>query len=227
MRIVMLAFADMTQLDLTGPHEVLAQLPGATVTLVSRDGAPVLARGGLRIVPDAALADAPAADLLFVPGGPGTGALLEDVAVLELLRAQAEGARWVTSVCTGALVLGAAGLLVGRRATTHWLSLPLLAEFGAQPVAQRVVVDGDRVVTGGGVTAGIDFGLTIAAQVAGDAVAQRIQLLLEYDPAPPFAAGHPDRAPADVVDGVRAAMAPMQAARLEAARRAARRYCGR
>jgi cyclohexyl-isocyanide hydratase len=224
MRITMLAFPDMTQLDLTGPHEVLAQLPGAKVRVVARDAAPVTARGGLRIVPDASLDEVAGTDLLFVPGGPGTGALLEDVAILEFLRAQASGAQWVTSVCTGALVLGAAGLLVGHRATTHWLSLPLLAEFGATPVAARVVVDRDRI-TGGGVTAGIDFGLTVAAQVAGPEVAQRIQLLLEYDPAPPFDAGHPERAPAAIVDGVRAAMAPLQAARLEQARRAARRHC--
>jgi cyclohexyl-isocyanide hydratase len=224
MRITMLAFPDMTQLDLTGPHEVLAQLPGAKVSVVARDAAPVIARGGLRIVPDAGLDEVDGTDLLFVPGGPGTGALLEDVAILEFLRAQASRARWVTSVCTGALVLGAAGLLVGHRATTHWLSLPLLAEFGATPVAARVVVDRDRI-TGGGVTAGIDFGLTVAAQAAGPEVAQRIQLLLEYDPSPPFDAGHPERAPAAIVDGVRTAMAPLQAARLEQARRAARRYC--
>jgi cyclohexyl-isocyanide hydratase len=224
MRITMLAFPDMTQLDLTGPHEVLAQLPGAKVSVVARDAAPVIARGGLRIVPDAGLDEVDGTDLLFVPGGPGTGALLEDVAILEFLRAQASRARWVTSVCTGALVLGAAGLLVGHRATTHWLSLPLLAEFGATPVAARVVVDRDRI-TGGGVTAGIDFGLTVAAQAAGPEVAQRIQLLLEYDPSPPFDAGHPERAPAAIVDWVRTAMAPLQAARLEQARRAARRYC--
>jgi cyclohexyl-isocyanide hydratase len=224
MRITMLAFPDMTQLDLTGPHEVFAQLPGAKVTVVARDAAPVAARGGLRIVPDATLDAVDGTDLLFVPGGPGTGALLEDAAVLDFLRARAARARWITSVCTGALVLGAAGLLVGYRATTHWLSLPLLAEFGATPTAARVVVDRDRI-TGGGVTAGIDFALTVAAQIAGPEVAQRIQLLLEYDPAPPFDAGHPDRAPAAVVDGVRAAMAPLQQARREQAQRAARRHC--
>jgi cyclohexyl-isocyanide hydratase len=225
MRVGMLAFPDMTQLDFTGPHEVFAQLRGTEVRVVAPGSGPVTARGGLRILPDLPIEAAPPFDLVFVPGGPGVGALLEDLPVLHFLRRQAQGARWVTSVCTGALVLGAAGLLRGYRATTHWLSLDLLPVFGATAVADRVVVDRDRV-TGGGVTAGIDFALTIAAEVAGADAAKAIQLLIEYDPAPPFDCGHPRCADPAVVAALRARTAPMQAARLEQARRAARLFPG-
>ena len=224
MIIGMLIFPDMTQLDFTGPHEVLAQFPGSEVKVIAATLEPVTARGGLRIVPDTTLADAPQLDMLFVPGGPGVGALTEDRAVLEFLRRQAQGAKYVTSVCTGALVLGAAGLLKGYRATTHWLSLDLLPVFGATPVAERVVIDRNRV-TGGGVTAGIDFALTIAGEVLGADKAKAIQLLIEYNPAPPFACGHPDTAEPAVVESLRRARAPMQAARLEQAKRAAKQYC--
>jgi len=224
MKIGMLVFEDMTQLDFTGPYEVFAQLPGCEVKVIARTLQPVAARGGLRFVPDTAIADAPALDLVFVPGGPGVGALMEDGEVLEFLRRAAQGAKYVTSVCTGALVLGAAGLLKGYRATTHWLSLDLLPVFGATAVADRVVIDRNRI-TGGGVTAGIDFALVIAAQVAGEDKAKEIQLLIEYNPAPPFACGHPDTADAAVVTSLRRARAPMQAARLAQAKRAAQRYC--
>jgi cyclohexyl-isocyanide hydratase len=224
MKIGMLVFEDMTQLDFTGPYEVFAQLPGCEVKVIARTLQPVAARGGLRFVPDTSLADAPALDLVFVPGGPGVGAPMEDGEVLEFLRRAARQARYVTSVCTGALVLGAAGLLKGYRATTHWLSLDLLPVFGATAVADRVVIDRNRI-TGGGVTAGIDFALAIAAEVAGEDKAKEIQLLIEYNPAPPFACGHPDTADAAIVESLRRARAPMQAARLERAKRAAQRYC--
>lgn len=224
MNIGMLIFPDMTQLDFTGPYEVFAQLPGCQVKVIAKSLEPVAAKGGLRFLPDTTLESAPPLDLVFVPGGPGTGALLEDREILEFLRRQSKGARYVTSVCTGALVLGAAGLLKGYRATTHWLSLELLAEFGATPVPERVVTDRDRI-TGGGVTAGIDFALAVAAQVAGVDKAKSIQLLIEYNPAPPFACGHPDTADAGIVRSVRSAMAPLQEKRLELVRRAARLFC--
>lgn len=224
MIIGMLIFPDMTQLDFTGPWEVFAQLPGCEVKVIAKDLAPVAARGGLKFVPDIAMADAPQVDVLFVPGGPGTSALMEDRAVLAFLRRQAAQAKYVTSACTGALVLGAAGLLKGYRATTHWLSLDLLPVFGATAVPDRVVIDRNRV-TGGGVTAGIDFALTIAGEIAGADAAKSIQLLIEYNPAPPWACGHPGTADAGIVDAVRLARAPMQAARLAQAQRAASLYC--
>jgi len=224
MNIGMLIFPDMTQLDFTGPYEVFAQLPDCKVSVIAKSLDPVAAKGGLRFLPDTTLDTAPKLDLVFVPGGPGTGPLLEDREVLEFLRRQAGDARYVTSVCTGALVLGAAGLLKGYRATTHWLSLELLPVFGATPMPDRVVTDRNRI-TGGGVTAGIDFALAVAAEVAGADKAKSIQLLIEYNPAPPFACGHPDTADAGIVGAVRNAMAPLQEKRLELARRAARLYC--
>lgn len=224
MIIGMLIFRDMTQLDFTGPYEVFAQIPGGEVKVLAKTPDAVPAKGGLRILPDTTLAGAPQLDVLFVPGGPGVGALMEDREVLEFLRRQALGARYVTSVCTGALVLGAAGLLKGYRAATHWLSMDLLPVFGATPVEERVVADRNRI-TGGGVTAGIDFALRIAAEVAGPAAAKEIQLLIEYDPAPPFACGHPRSAEPAVVESVRRARVAMQASRLEQAKRAAALYC--
>jgi len=223
MIVGMLIFPEMTQLDFTGPYEVFIKLPDCQVATIAAGAGPVAANGGLRFLPDVALAEAPQLDLLFVPGGPGIGALLEDQPVLEWLRAQARGAKYVTSVCTGALVLGAAGLLRGYRATTHWLSLDLLPLFGAEPVAERVVIDRNRI-TGGGVTAGIDFGLAVAAELFGADLAKTIQLGMEYDPAPPFACGHPSRAEPAIVERMRQRMAPIQARRTEQARRAAERY---
>ena len=224
MIIGMLIFPDMTQLDFTGPYEVFAQMQGCEVRVIAKTLQPVAARGGLRFMPDTTLDDAPPLDLVFVPGGPGVGALMEDKAVLEFLRRQAQQAKYVTSVCTGALVLGAAGLLKGYRATTHWLSLDLLPVFGATAMPDRVVFDRNRI-TGGGVTAGIDFALSVAGEVLGADAAKTIQLLIEYNPAPPFACGHPGTADAGIVDGLRVARAPMQASRLEQARRAAALYC--
>ena len=224
MIIGMLIFPDMTQLDFTGPYEVFAQLPGCEVRVIAHTLQPVAARGGLRFIPDTTIDDAPPLDLVFVPGGPGVGALMEDRKVLEFLRRQAGQARYVTSVCTGALVLGAAGLLKGYRATTHWLSLDLLPVFGATAMPDRVVFDRNRI-TGGGVTAGIDFALSVAGEVCGAQAAKSIQLLIEYNPAPPFSCGHPGTADAAIVDNVRLARAPMQAGRLAQAKRAAALYC--
>ncbi len=201
-----LLFPRLTQLDLTGPWEVLSRLPGAQLHLLARERGPVSAEGGLTLLPSGTLAEAPALDVLCVPGGVGVNAVLEDDAALDWLASQGERARWVTSVCTGALALGAAGLLRGYLATTHWLSIDLLSIFGATPIAERVVVDRNRV-TGGGVTAGIDFGLTLAARLAGDEVARRIALGLEYAPAPPFPGSPRSAAPAlvtSMAEGARA-----------------------
>jgi cyclohexyl-isocyanide hydratase len=220
----MLIFRDMTQLDFTGPYEVFVQIPGCEIKVIATSLQPVAAKGGLRFIPDTTTGDAPQLDLIFVPGGPGVGALMQDREVLEFLRHQAERARYVTSVCTGALVLGAAGLLKGYRATTHWLSLELLPIFGATPAPDRVVIDRNRI-TGGGVTSGIDFALVIAGEIAGADTAKEIQLLIEYNPAPPFACGHPATADAAIVDKVRRTRSAIQTARLEQAKRAAALYC--
>src|SRR5256884_1435286 len=201
-RIGLLLFPRLTQLDLTGPYEVFARLPEAQVLLVGSGEA--RSDTGLRLQPDVGHADAPQLDVICVPGGPGVNDAMEDEALLRFLRAQAERAAWVTSVCTGALVLGAAGLLRGYRATTHWLSMDLLARFGAIPVEERVVIDRNRA-TGGGVTAGIDFGLRLAAELRGEQVAQAIQLGMEYDPAPPFQAGSPRTADPRLVESRTAA----------------------
>jgi cyclohexyl-isocyanide hydratase len=224
MIIGMLIFRDMTQLDFTGPYEVFVQIPGCEIKVIATSLQPVAAKGGLRFIPDTTTGDAPQLDLIFVPGGPGVGALMQDREVLEFLRHQAEGASYVTSVCTGALVLGAAGLLKGYRATTHWLSLELLPIFGATPAPDRVVIDRNRI-TGGGVTSGIDFALVIAGEIAGADTAKEIQLLIEYNPAPPFACGHPATADAAIVDKVRRTRSAIQTARLEQAKRAAALYC--
>jgi cyclohexyl-isocyanide hydratase len=166
-RIGFLLFPNITQLDLTGPHEVLSKLPGAEVHLIWKTLEPVKAVGGLTILPDTTLAECPQLDLICVPGGPGMTSLMLDEEVLAFLRKQANGARYVTSVCTGSLVLGAAGLLKGKRAATHWMAMDILPALGAIPVADRVVIDG-KYISGGGVTAGIDFGLKVAAEVAGE-----------------------------------------------------------
>ena len=188
-----LLFPQVQQLDLTGPYEVLAMVPGARVHLVARTLDPVASATGLVLTPTVTFAECPVLDVLCVPGGSGVNPLMEDAETLDFLRRRAEGARYLTSVCTGALVLGAAGLLRGRRATTHWAAHDLLAAFGAIPTQGRVVRDGN-LITGGGVTAGIDFGLTLAAELADEATARAIQLHLEYAPAPPFEAGRPETA---------------------------------
>lgn len=220
--IGMVLFPNFTHLDLTGPFEVFGRIPKARVVAVAAGLEAVTSDTGLRVLPDVSFAAAPACDVLCVPGGPGVNPMLEDDDLLGFLKAQAEQARYVTSVCTGSLLLGAAGLLRGYRASTHWLSMDLLALFGAVPVRERVVIDRNRI-TGGGVTAGIDFGLVVAAAIAGDEVAQQIQLMLEYDPAPPFDAGSPLRAPAEVVAAVRRQGAQYLDARTVIAARAAAR----
>ena len=218
--IGLLLFSNITQLDMTGPYEVFVNFPEARVHLVAKDRAPVTAGGGMQILPSATFADCPTLDLLCVPGGPGINALLGDEETLAFIRRQAETARYVTSVCTGALVLGAAGLLQGKRAATHWMSREMLTDFGATPVAQRVVVDG-KIITGGGVTAGIDFALEIADHVFGAELAKAIQLAIEYDPKPPFDTGSPERAAPALVAKVRAAAQKRQAERQAAVTAAA------
>lgn len=203
MQIGMLLFPRLTQLDLTGPFEVFHRIPGATVHLVWKDLSPVRADSGLQIVPTTTLDACPPLDVVTIPGGFGQIELMDDPAIIGWLQRQAKSAKYMTAVCTGSLLLGAAGLIDGYRATTHWAFTELLAQYGATHEPGRVVVDRDRV-TGGGVTAGIDFALTLAARLAGDQVAQAIQLGLEYDPAPPFAAGHPDVADPAIVAAVRA-----------------------
>ena len=224
-RIGLLLCPDLTQLDLTGPHEVFRAAPGTATLLLAKTLDPVCIAGGLRILPDTTLAGCPQLDVVCVPGGPGVNAAMEDASLLDFLRAQAAGARYVTSVCTGALVLGAAGLLRGRRATTHWAVHDLLAAFGAVPTEGRVVRDGN-LFTGGGVTAGIDFALTVVAELFGARVAQAVQLQIEYAPEPPFDAGSPRTAPAEVVEVVRARGAAMRARREEIVARTASRFDG-
>lgn len=205
----MLLYPDLTQLDLTGPFEVLHRVPGVQVHLVWKDTLPVSGGPGLSVLPTATLEGVPDLDVLFVPGGYGQARLMHDEAVLAFLRRQGARASWVTAVCTGSLVLGAAGLLDGYEATTHWAYVDRLAAFGARHVPGRVVVDRNRI-TGGGVTAGIDFGLTLAANLAGEDTAKAIQLGLEYDPHPPFRSGHPDVADPEIVAVVRARIAERQ-----------------
>ncbi|HQT79031.1 MAG TPA: DJ-1/PfpI family protein [Rhodopila sp.] len=204
-RIGLLAFPAMTQLDLTGPLQVFTNLPGAEVRLLWKTLDPIVCGGGFRMLPDTTLADCPPLDVLCVPGGAGVLALMEDEAVLTFLRTRADQARFVGSICTGALVLGAAGLLRGRKATTHWAWMDLLATLGAIPTQGRVVRDG-KFMSGGGVTAGIDFALTMVAELAGQDVAEGIQLGIEYAPAPPFNAGSPETARPEIVASVRQRM---------------------
>ncbi|HIC81321.1 MAG TPA: DJ-1/PfpI family protein [Kiloniellaceae bacterium] len=193
--IVVLLYPGCTLLDLAGPEAVLAALPGARVYACWKETGPVPTDGSLTLLANCTLEDAPQEpDVLFVPGGAeGTIALLNDTTVLGWLRSRGAGAAWITSVCSGSLVLAAAGLLQGRRATSHWVVRDALALFGATPVAERVVQDGP-IMTGGGVTAGIDFGLQLAARLSSQGAARGIQLALEYAPAPPFTSGTPESA---------------------------------
>ncbi|MGH3435904.1 MAG: DJ-1/PfpI family protein [Sciscionella sp.] len=222
LRIGALVFDGMDQIDLTGPFEVFARLPNASTTFYGLDLHPVHDIHGLCIQPDDTLEAAPRLDVLHVPGGFGQEALMDDQRVLSWLARQAEGARCVFSVCTGALLLGAAGLLRGRRATTHWASMDLLPYFGAIATTRRVVVDG-RYVFAAGVTAGIDGALRVAAQLRGDDEAQRIQLWMQYAPEPPFTSGTPTTAPAHVLTAARKQIADVSEARMRTARRAAER----
>jgi len=206
--IGMLIFPRLTQLDMTGPYEVLARLPDTVVHLVSHTLDPVRTDRGMMIVPTITYEDCRQLDVVMVPGGPGQQDLMEDAVVLEFLQRQARGAKYVTSVCTGSLVLGAAGLLKGRRATSHWAALDHLGLLGATPVSEKVVVDGN-VVTGAGVTSGIDFALQLAAILESEQVAREIQLGIEYDPAPPFNSGSPKTAAPDVLQNVRGKLAAL------------------
>jgi transcriptional regulator GlxA family with amidase domain len=201
MRIAILAFDGMTALDAVGPAQVLAFLPGASLQWTSPEPGPRRTDAGTSVVATHALSDVPVPDVVVVPGGLDMRPVMADGRVLDWLRAAHETTRWTTSVCTGALVLGAAGLLQGRRATTHWAVLERLAKFGATPVSERVVVDG-KIITAAGVSAGIDMALGLAARLAGETVAQSIQLGIEYDPQPPFA-GSPSKVPAALVDAAR------------------------
>ncbi len=216
--IGMVIFPKLTQLDMTGPYEVLARQPNTKVHLVAHDIAPVKTDRGMEIVPTITFADCPQLDLVMVPGGPGQQDLMEDEVVLEFLRRQAAGAKYVTSVCTGALVLGAAGLLKGRRATSHWAALEHLKPLGAIPVSDKVVMDGN-IITGAGVTSGIDFALAVAALLEGEEVARQIQLQIEYDPSPPFNSGSPATAPAETLALVKSRLASLNEQRRAVAER--------
>lgn len=217
-----LLFDDLDQIDLTGPFEVLSRVPNATYRLYAPTAAPVKDIKGLRITPDATLADAPQLDVLHVPGGFGQERLMENAEVLDWIARQAKGAHAVFSVCTGALLCGAAGLLVGRKATTHWASFHLLPLFGATPVNARVVKDGNYIFAAG-VTAGIDGALQLAAALRGQAVAENIQLYMAYAPEPPFNAGTPETAPSAILAGARDGIRELTQRRERSARRVAER----
>jgi cyclohexyl-isocyanide hydratase len=191
-------FPDLTQLDFTGPLQVLARLPQSATHIIAKSAAPVPSDCGLGLVPTCTFANCPPLDLICIPGGAsGVVGAIGDRETIAFVRQQAESAKYVTSVCTGAFILGVAGLLRGRRATTHWAYTELLPLVGATYEKGRVVEDGN-LITAGGVTSGIDFGLRVVAEIAGEATARSIQLGIEYDPAPPFDSGHPDRAPAAI-----------------------------
>lgn len=189
--VVFLLFDGITQLDFTGPAQVLARTPGAVVRTAAKAIEPIQTDCGFAILPSTTFTDCPQADLLCVPGGFGIRDVIQDETTLQFLRDQAGAAQYLTSVCTGSLALGAAGLLEGKRATTHWAYTSLLEKFGATYEKARVVQDGN-LFTAGGVTSGIDFALTVVAEIAGQQLAKSIQLGLEYDPHPPFNSGHPD-----------------------------------
>jgi len=213
-------FEGLDQIDLTGPFEVLSRIPNSTYRIYGKTAASVRDLKGLRLTPDAAIADAPQLDVLHVPGGFGQEALMEDTEVLAWLRQQALGARSVFSVCTGALLCGAAGLLKGRRATTHWAAFHLLPFFGAIPVNERVVMDGNWVFAAG-VTAGIDGALRLAAELRGDDAARTIQLYMVYAPEPPFDSGTPETAPPAIVEQARQSVRAITLQRETTARRIA------
>jgi cyclohexyl-isocyanide hydratase len=221
-QIGMLVFPGLTQLDMTGPYEVLVRLPNTTVHLVAHTLDAVRTDRGMMILPSVTYAQCPQLDVVMVPGGPGQQGLMEDEIVLGFLRAQAKAAKFVTSVCTGSLVLGAAGLLKGKRATCHWAAIEHLKALGAIPVSERVVVDGN-IVTGAGVASGLDFGLALAAELEGEEVAREIQLQIEYDPAPPFTSGSPRTAAPETVAKLRSRLAPLNEQRRTVAERVGRK----
>jgi cyclohexyl-isocyanide hydratase len=215
-------FPDFTQLDMTGPFEVFSRMPNAELHLIAKSLEPVASDSGMRILPSATFATAPKLDLICIPGGPGQIAVMDDAETIGFVRESGATARYVTSVCTGSLILGASGLLQGYKAATHWSVMDHLPMFGAEPVHQRVVTDRNRI-TGGGVTAGIDFGLEVVRQLHGDLAAAQIQLLMEYNPQPPLNAGHPTTAPKEAIDGLLAWMGPL----VDAWRASSERAAGR
>jgi cyclohexyl-isocyanide hydratase len=222
LQIGLVIFPRVTQLDLTGPVQVFSSVPGAKVHLIWKRIEPVASDSVLTLTPTSTFEDCPQLDVICVPGGLGTDDMINDEEMLAFLRRQAERAKYVTSVCTGSLVLGAAGLLKGFRAATHWTAIEFLGEFGAIPTNSRVCIDRNRI-TGGGVTAGIDFALTLVSLMVDRKTAEAIQLRLEYNPAPPFSAGSPETAPAEIVALFRERIAPSQARRSEMIKRAAAR----
>jgi cyclohexyl-isocyanide hydratase len=222
LQIGALVFPNMDQGDLTGPFEVLSRIPDSTLKLIGKDRAPVRDVRGLILTPELSFSEASALDVLVIPGGPGQEDLMDDEAVLSFIRTQARGARYVFSVCTGALICGAAGLLRGVRATTHWAAFPLLQYFGAIPTRARVVIDG-RYVSAAGVTAGLDAALRLASLLRGNEVAQQIQLGIEYAPEPPFNSGSPQTAPPEITEAVQNVLHKITERRLTTARRIAAR----
>ncbi|MFD8827236.1 DJ-1/PfpI family protein [Streptomyces sp. NPDC059605] len=204
MQIAVVLYDRFTALDAVGPHETLARIPGGESVFVAERTGPVRNdTGSLALVADRTFADVPAPDVVIVPGGPGQQDQMENEVLLDWLRAADATSTWTTSVCTGSLLLAAAGLLAGRRATSHWLLLDALKAFGAEPTGERVVIDG-KYVTAAGVSSGIDMGLTLLGRIKGDEHAMAVQLLTEYDPQPPYDAGSPDKAPAALVEKFRA-----------------------
>ncbi|MBD0747855.1 DJ-1/PfpI family protein [Streptomyces sp. CBMA152] len=204
MQIAVLLYDRFTALDAIGPYETLCRLPDAEVVFVAEQAGPVVNdKGSLHLVAEKTLAEVDRPDIVVVPGGPGTRELVDNEALTGWLRAVDATTTWTTSVCTGSLLLAAAGLLTGRRATTHWLTYDDLAALGAEPTGERVVIDG-KYVTAAGVSSGIDMGLTLVGRIAGDEFAQAVQLLTEYDPQPPYDAGSPEKAPAELVEKLRA-----------------------
>jgi cyclohexyl-isocyanide hydratase len=222
LQIGIVVFPKVTQLDFTGPLQVFSGLPGATMHLIWKRIEPVASDSVLTITPTVSFADCPQLDVICVPGGAGTDDMVNDEEMLDFLRAQARGAKYITSVCTGSLVLGAAGLLKGYKAATHWAAMEYLELYGAIPTKTRVCVDRNRF-TGGGITAGIDFALTLVAHLADRAMAEAIQLGMEYNPAPPFNSGSPETAPPDVLATVRQRFAARGDRRSKAYKRAAAR----
>jgi cyclohexyl-isocyanide hydratase len=222
LQIGLLIFPKVTQLDLTGPLQVFSSVPGAKVHLIWKRIEPVASDSVLTLTPTITFADCPQLDVICVPGGAGSDDMVNDEEMLYFLRKQAAGAKYITSVCTGSLVLGAAGLLRGYRAATHWTAMDFLGEFGATPTKTRVCVDRNRI-TGGGVTAGIDFALTLVSILFDRQTAETIQLRLEYNPAPPFNAGSPETAPPEILALMRDRIAATQQRRGDAIHRAAAR----
>jgi cyclohexyl-isocyanide hydratase len=222
LQIGLLIFPKVTQLDLTGPLQVFSSVPGANVHVVWKRIEAVPSDSVLALMPTVTFADCPQLDVICVPGGAGADDMMNDPEMLDFLRSQAEHAKYITSVCTGSLVLGAAGLLKGYRAATHWSAVDFLSAFGAIPARTRICIDRNRI-TGGGVTAGIDFALALVSELVDRKTAEAIQLRLEYDPKPPFNAGSPDTAPADVLAFMKDRIAPLQSWRREKVERAAAR----